>query len=678
MQRSWRQTLAIVAAVALPLVAFAAFQLFAFAETQEQDLARQSDARAQEVADLVEASVLSELKLATVLATGEAIRNDDIAAAYRRAAELRAVSGAWATVQLSDPDRQLELFDLRYPYGDARSISPEALEAARLQAPAVEGIEADRNGGYAMPIHVPIRRNGRTKYLLTVALDPAAIQRVVGPRLAGASVAAVVDREGRFIYRSLDLKSRLGRPASVYVRRAVAKGGRGMYQGVTLEGLSNYTAYATGAVTGWSTHVAIQSSEFEQPRLLSRVGIVVAALGCLLLAALLVAFVLRDMRLTREAEARRVQAQKMEVLGQLTGGIAHDFNNLLTAIIGSLDLVLRRSSQDLAHRRYIEGALDAALRGAKLTSRLLAFSRVQRLALEPVDIAAILEGMAEILEHTLGPNVTVKRDVDPAARWVLTDPNQLELALLNLAINARDAMPEGGVVSFSTTMGADRDSRGHVDVRVRDTGQGMSPQTAARAFEPFFTTKIAGRGTGLGLAQVQELARQSGGGARVESAPGNGTTVILSLPAAGRDARASTAAIRPGPEPVAPKTGQRILVLDDDVDVRRVLVETLRSRGYLVFEAASGEDALSALPKIDPDLFMIDYLMPGLNGAEVAAMARRARPTQRILIVSGHFDGAMLDAAGPDMPVLRKPFDGPALAAAVAAALARPEPGAAT
>ncbi|MDO8325175.1 MAG: response regulator, partial [Phenylobacterium sp.] len=390
--------------------------------------------------------------------------------------------------------------------------------------------------------------------------------------------------------------------------------------------------------------------------------------GCLALSGLMIGLTLRDMDQVRREDEGLRQAQKMEALGHLTGGIAHDFNNLLTAIIGSLDLVLRRAPAEDPNRRYLEGALDAAQRGAKLTSRLLAFSRTQKLGVEPVDIAATLDGMSELLDQSLGPGVAIRVQVAPEARWVSTDRNQLELALLNLAVNARDAMPEGGRLTFTGAL-VDHRRAGKATPRVvlavSDTGQGMTSEVLHQAFDPFFTTKAVSKGTGLGLAQVYAFARQCGGEVKIHSEVGKGTRVELILPAASEVASAPAIA---APEPVL-ADGRRILVLDDDESVRQVLVENLRARGYVVFQAANGEDALNALADIDPDLFVLDFLMPGLNGAEVARRARQMRPHQKLLVVSGHLDSVALEGAIEGVAILQKPFDGPTLALRVAEVL---------
>ena len=672
MGRIRRQTISLAAAVMAPLLILAGLQLYEGVNTRRLELEALSRGRADEIMRLVDAQVMAEVRLGLVLSLAQSIKQDDVAWAHRRAREFKDTAGSWRTVRLSDPQAGLELFDLRRPASaPPRAAGPDVARLGRkpFTAPVVGGVVRDAAGGYGIALHMPILRDGRLRYILTVELDPRAIHNIAAPRYpAETLVGAVVDRSGRFISRSLSYEATVGRPGSAQLRQAVLRGGQGFYGNVTLEGVPSYTGYVTSPLTGWSTHVAVSSSPFEAARYWSMAIWGAVILGCLALSGLTIGLTMRDMDQARREEEGLRQAQKMEALGHLTGGIAHDFNNLLTVIIGSLDLVLRRAQAEDPNRRYLEGALDAAQRGAKLTSRLLAFSRTQKLGVEPVDIAAALDGMSELLDQSLGPGVVIRVQVAPEARWVSTDRNQLELALLNLAVNARDAMPEGGELTFTGAL-IDLRRAGKATPRVvltvSDTGQGMTSDVLSQAFDPFFTTKAVSKGTGLGLAQVYAFARQCGGEVKIQSEVGKGTRVELILPVASEPASEPAIAVA---EPVL-ADGRRILVLDDDESVRQVLVENLRAQGYVVFQSANGEDALNALAEIDPDLFVLDFLMPGLNGAEVARRARLMRPHQKLLVVSGHLDSFALEAVIEGVPVLKKPFDGPTLALRVAQVL---------
>jgi CheY-like chemotaxis protein len=359
-------------------------------------------------------------------------------------------------------------------------------------------------------------------------------------------------------------------------------------------------------------------------------------------------------------------------VGQLTGGIAHDFNNLLGALVASLDLIRRKPGDADRVKRFAEAGLEAAERGAKLTGQLLAFSRAQRIELKPVVVADLVQGMGDLLARTLGPMVRLDFRIDGDGA-ILSDATQLEMAVLNLAINARDAMPEGGDLTIGTrrhqAMGDGELPAGeYVELSVADTGTGMPPEVAARAFDPFFTTKGVGRGTGLGLSQVYGIARQAGGTVRIESRPGAGTTVRLYLPRT--SATSPSASVAEASSAVEEGASATILVVDDDPDVRRMLVASLDALGYRVLEAADGPSGLAVLDGSEPDLMMVDFAMPGMNGAEVARTARERRPDLPIVFASGYADTAAIEAvAGTHTAVLRKPFRVADLQAVLAAAL---------
>jgi signal transduction histidine kinase len=381
----------------------------------------------------------------------------------------------------------------------------------------------------------------------------------------------------------------------------------------------------------------------------------------------------------REAEAAVMQMQKMEAVGRLTGGIAHDFNNLLGAIVGSLDLI-RRRPEDLARvKRFADAGLEAAERGAKLTGQLLAFSRSQRIELKPVLVVELVSGMRELLARTLGPLIRLHFMLDDPRAPVLSDPTQLEMAVLNLAINSRDAMKEGGDLTIATAVrridqDIDLPAGDYVELSVTDTGSGMPAEVQAKAFDPFFTTKGVGEGTGLGLSQVYGIARQAGGTARIESEEGWGTIVRLYLPLL----TVHPAADAEPDGPAAARTAARaatILLIDDDSDIRRVLAASLETLGYEVTAAEDGAAGLEALKRRIPDLVVVDFAMPGMNGAEFATAARRLKPGLPIIFASGYAETAAIEkAAGPHTVVLRKPFRIDELETVVAAAL-KAEPG---
>ncbi|MCZ4343038.1 response regulator [Sphingomonadaceae bacterium G21617-S1] len=383
-----------------------------------------------------------------------------------------------------------------------------------------------------------------------------------------------------------------------------------------------------------------------------------------------------EMAEREKAEAALVQSRKMEAVGQLTGGIAHDFNNLLQVVSGNLDLIAHRASGDERLERLTGAALGAVERGRRLTGQLLSFARIQRIELLPVDLAELLTGLRELLTRTIDPSIDLQCDIGDGDAAVIADPVQLELALLNLALNARDAMPDGGQIGIAIAEQriegrADVADGDYVGITVRDTGTGMTPDIVARAFEPFFTTKEVGKGSGLGLSMVFGMARQSGGTVDIESQPGQGTAVTIYL-------RRAIVVLPPAAAPRhAPATdiqelaGSKILVVDDEPIVREVVADMLTDLGCDVLTANSGEAALALLDRETFDLILLDFAMPGMNGAEVARAALVRHPDVRIVFATGFAQSDAIDAVlGDSAIVLRKPFSPSALAQTLLKALA--------
>ena len=379
----------------------------------------------------------------------------------------------------------------------------------------------------------------------------------------------------------------------------------------------------------------------------------------------------RDITEQTIAEEQLRQSQKMEALGQLTGGIAHDFNNLLQGVTGSLDLIRRKPSDETNVHRWAEAGLHAAQRGSTLTSQLLAFSRAQKLELKSVRIQELVKKMSDLLDRTLGQNVELELDLGWEDLSAQCDPTQLEMAILNLAINARDAMEANGELTIKVSTMDVRDDPTlldgeYVELSLRDTGSGMPPDVAARAFDPFFTTKGAGKGTGLGLSQVYASAKQAGGTARIDSHEGVGTSVRLYLPRTAVAPRYSGIEDRQRLTMVSTKSAL-VLVVDDDPDVRSFLDSSLKSLGYKTLIAEDGYAGITALERAEPDAIIVDFAMPGISGAEVARAAREKRPEMPIIFSSGYFDTrAIAEIAGPGAPLLRKPFRVDELEAALA------------
>ncbi|NJC05730.1 signal transduction histidine kinase [Sphingomonas kaistensis] len=372
------------------------------------------------------------------------------------------------------------------------------------------------------------------------------------------------------------------------------------------------------------------------------------------------------------AEASLRQSQKMEAIGQLTGGIAHDFNNMLTGIIGSLDMMRRRIADNRFDglERYLETALGSAERAAALTHRLLAFARRQPLEPRALDVAAVIQSVAQLVTHALPESVTLRLAIADDLPHALADSNQLENAVLNLAVNARDAMPDGGELVISASLAdparvAAIDGAGeYLLISVADTGGGMPPEIVERVFEPFFTTKPLGQGTGLGLSMVYGFAQQSGGTVRIDSRPGSGTAIDLYLPTT----RTAPVADDQVSAPAHKGAGQRVLLVEDEDAVRMLVREVLEELGYEAIEIADPAEALPVLASGQPiDLMISDVGMPGINGRELADTARRHRPDLPILFITGYDRDAatQTDFLAPGMSLITKPFSLDGLAASI-------------
>ncbi|MGR3500403.1 MAG: ATP-binding protein [Limimaricola soesokkakensis] len=371
--------------------------------------------------------------------------------------------------------------------------------------------------------------------------------------------------------------------------------------------------------------------------------------------------VLEEIRQRERTEGQLLQSQKMEAIGQLTGGVAHDFNNLLMAVMGNLDLLSRHVAEDARATRLIDGAIQGAQRGAALTQRLLAFARRQELSVEPRDLAELVRGSEELLRRSVGDLVELRFDLPQGLPRAQVDGNQFDLALLNLAVNARDAMTGGGSLDVALALcdvaeASDLAPGSYLRLSVTDTGSGMDAATLEQATHPFFSTKELGKGTGLGLSMIHGLAQQLGGALRLSSAPGQGTRAELWLPTATVGTGAETARA----DEAAPASGERrgalrILFVDDDALIAMSTVDLLEDLGHQVIEASSGPEALKVIESAVPiDLLITDFSMPRMNGGELARAARKLRPALPILLATGYAE--LPDGEALELPRLAKPY----------------------
>ena len=554
----------------------------------------------------------------------------------------------WREVVLIDPKTNTWL--LQSPGRLRRQLAvepPSLLEVERTLKPAIGDIR--KREVWGIPVRAPVIRDGKLLYVVTVVIRPERIQNLLDELHTPPDwIVGVVNQNGHLVARSRLVDRYLGAPATAGALQARARGGGGLYSSFTLDNTPTISAYWVSRQTGWSVHIGMPRAEFESR--LRRSGLVLAVLlaASVVLGGFFLMLFLRELEARRAQAAALEQAARLEALGRLTGGVAHDFNNLLTVIQGNV-AILRRKVKEPVAEPHLDAIRQAGERATKLVRQLLVFARGGVSQTAVVDLDAEVETSLLGVRQLVGAQVAVTARKSSGPALAQADPIQLEAAILNLAANARDAMPAGGALEFATRLDG-----GFVELRVSDTGQGVPPEILPRVFDPFFTTKAVGKGTGLGLAQVYGMARSAGGAARIESAVGRGTTVVLRLPRAQGEPEGATAAPAPAQGEVR---GPRILLVDDDARVRGTLASYLRSSGLGVREARDAAEALAALEAERFDALVSDIVMPGeMDGLALAKAARRRDPELPVLLVSG-FGPSVDDAAAAGFTVLAKPVE---------------------
>ena len=555
----------------------------------------------------------------------------------------------WLTVNLLDPDgRRLTNSRGGSPATAVEPVSVrETVETAR---PVIGSIKKGPLE-FGIPIRAPVIRDGRVVYVVTVVIRPGGIRdALLASRLSHDWIATVVDNSGRVVARTVNDQAFLGGAASPGALAARKAAPSGTYEGNTLEGISTVSAFWLSPTTGWSVHIGVPKELADAPLQRSIWLMVGGFAASVMLAGLFVALLVRELRLRRREAAAVEQSGRLEALGRLTGGVAHDFNNLLMIIQGSAE-ILQRQVKEARSVKALAAIRDATGRAAKLTRELLVFARGGTAEKAVVELGGAVAACLDFVREAAGAAVEVRADLDPAACPVDVDRVQLEVALLNLAVNARDAMPDGGVLVVATRRG-----ERHVRLSVTDTGTGIAPEVVARVFDPFFTTKGPGAGTGLGLTQVYSFAKHSGGSAEVASRVGRGTSITISLPLTAEPIPATAA-------PAAALdhdglTGRRILLVDDDREVRTLTAAHLRDRGAVVVEVAAAAEALARLETDGPfDAMVSDIAMPGaMNGLALAEIVRVKWPGMSIVLVSG-YSASIAEAGRRGLPVLWKPYE---------------------
>ena len=644
-------------------------------------------ADALRTAQLVNADVISLLQgtrnLLVAIAGIPAIRDLDGTACSESLTELRNKFDRYASVVLTGWDGMIVCASGKPMPADLirdRQYITEAREQGRfIVGRYTETRESHRP---VLPLSLPFRAaDGTWKGVLVVTLDLKWLSEHLAnlPNTAHA-IIGVTGGDGIMLARNVDPEHFIGKPLPESGRALIDTKEAGALEATGVDGVARIFGFVPAGANMDGIFVA---AGFERRAALGAIDMETSVEALCIVAAITVALfaawvglgrfaVLQERMAARtvelanererrsEVEAVLAQSQKLEAVGQLTAGLAHDFNNLLSVVLGNIELARLRLRGDNDTDRLLERAMGAADRGAGLTRQLLAFARNQKLAIQPADANQLIEGVRELLERSAGPAVRLRFDLAPDLPPILVDRGQLEVALLNLVLNARDAMPLGGGITISTRasdpqqLPADLSVGDYLQIRVQDSGPGMPPEIRQRAFEPFFTTKEVGKGSGLGLAQVFGIARQSGGTVALDSELGQGTAVTIYLPrSAVAPATAAADADRTGG--TASLRGLRVLLVDDDGEVRHTLASVLGSLGITVEAFNSGVAALDHL-SIDPafDVLISDFAMPEMTGAVLAERAVALVPRLKVLIVTGFALGGAEDEL--PWPLLKKPF----------------------
>lgn len=520
----------------LPVIAVLALQLGEVYHRRQKSTEAAAMDAARDLIGLADQQVRSDLAFLELLSKSPSFSQENWDDGRAFAASVVNSTPGWISVSLADHETRRVIFEVRA--GSENEGAPPAGRSEKADAGAVaESSPASEEvwrqiGGVAREgpgcpcVRLTVRPADHPELSLTALIDPAVYQAMMMSRIPAHAVAGVVDRDALFISRSIDYAQRVGTPGTEYVREAVRTGTDGFYQGETFEGLVNYTAFARSRLSGWSAHVAIDRALVDQPRVLSAATLLIGAIAALVIGGGMIAYVVFDIAERRREEARLAQLQKTEALGQFTSMVVHDFRNLLAVMQAALRQIARRSKEP----ETIElagNAQQTVERGVRLTNQLLSFARSDgEHDVSAISLTALIDGLEEVLTKTLGPQIALEWRVAPDAEMILGNRDQLELAFINLAANARDAMEGSG--AFSILAGRREDE---VEIRVADTGPGVPEAQRRRIFEPFFTTKSEGKGTGLGLAQVAGAARNAGGSIELAEDVESGAVFILRLPA---------------------------------------------------------------------------------------------------------------------------------------------------
>lgn len=661
-----RGLLLLALAALLPLILFAGGVSYLFLRQQQILMRTSAVHQVEQMLGSVERELFTQIELLKVLAQSPLLDDEqpNLAAFHVLAERFRTQLPIWHRVILLDTTGHL-LVRTGAPFGtplppitDEKSYR-RVLETGESIIGDLAGPGPSDNGSPPRTsFRVPVIRDGKIRFVLTGVVSTERLSSLLtSPSLNPAWRPYIVDGSNR-IAANLRMPERVGRTAMQPTVEARQAGPAGVYEGIGPDGETLVTAFRKSGRTGWSVHLAIPLALYAEPQTRAIWIVGIAGMMALGLSGAFALLLRRELHAQRQEALLHERAVRMEALGRMTGGVAHDFNNLLMVILGNLELLGRRLPEPRLER-YVTAIRKAAERGTHLTRELLAFSRGQGTQAEVVDLNARLSTTLTMIRQSVSGQILVETDLAPGQHAVKLDPLQFDLALLNIAANARDAMPDGGRLRITTRRLPlpDRSRREGIALSIADTGSGIPKEVLAHVFEPFFTTKEIGKGTGLGLSQVYGFAKSSGGVADIESRAGQGTTITLYLPL-DRESVPMPEASAVVPTSTGTASGMiRVVLVDDNDEVRGVTAVFLEEAGFQVQQANSAQAGLELLDSRSADILVSDLVMPGgMDGLAFANKVRQRWPALPIILVSGYSTSAAA-ATEQGYTLYMKPFD---------------------
>ncbi|WP_173050955.1 ATP-binding protein [Bosea sp. ANAM02] len=655
------RTMALLAlAASVPLVLLASFAGVLILRQQQEEMQETAREATFNLADTLQREFDAQINVLKVMAASRAFDNGLDLYEFRDLAERSLTTQPnFTAITLNDLTgvRVARVPEDSHIGEQAKDILSHELTVA-TQQPSVGNVTQFPEEGPVFAVRVPIVRDSKIKGVISTTLKPSVLVALLqASRLSPEWISLVIDGNDRIVARAGDqgdFASQPGSLASEPARKARHTSDAGVYAGRTLDGRATNAHYRMLPGLRWSVHVAIPDKIYQEPVRRSIFLAVTAGIVALAISGVFVTLLLRELRRGQEVGRKVEDGLRLEALGRVTGGVAHDFNNLLMIMMGGADILKSRSGDSTRVQMIADTIASAAQRGRQLTTHLLAFAR--RSSHDPISfrIQDRIAHLAVMIERAINPDVRLQISIDPNTPAILADPNAFEVALINLAVNASDAMPDGGILTIRAHAWNTFRSPNSVSISVTDTGAGISQEFQEKIFEPFFTTKPTGKGTGLGLSQVHGFAYQSGGDIHVRSEMGQGSTFTLVMPR-------SNAPPVPSPLPIVSNDeveGGRLLIIEDHVEVGSITGEVLRASGFKVKLVESAEEALDVIETDKAfDAVLSDIVLgDGMSGLDAAPRIQSALPNAAVVMMTGYSE-ALARGATCGFPLVRKPFD---------------------